>query len=152
MVLSKEFASPLTLELSGSVILKKYFIVIHALAVFAVCYAEIDLAVQLFLFTLVLFHYLFQTRYCFQIIKIVCSNDNEWRLINSLGESTETKLTPMSFLSSWLVILAFKSASGKRQSVLIAFDSLSEASFRQLKVKLTTLRSKDVDKAASHGF
>ena len=138
----KEFASLLTLELRPSAVFNYFWIVVHSLAVFAVVYASIHWYLQIFLLLLLALHFVFQRQAKNQPDKLIWLNGNDWRLYdkNNDDEYTQASLTPMSFLSSWLVILVLETENEKRVNVLVLFDSLDTEIFRRLKVRLTILK------------
>lgn len=139
----KEYASPLTLELSASVVLNAFLIVVHALAVLAVLYAQIDWTVQMIFVVMIGIYFIYQKQSINQSAKLIWFSGNDWHLYLD-GEYTEARLTSMSFHSSWLIILAFKARSGRRVNVPLLYDALDAEVFRRLKVRLTILKPKDL--------
>lgn len=139
----KEYASPLTLELKPSAALNAFLWLIHALATSAVLLAQIHWAVQIIFVALIIIYFNEQKRAVSRYQKLIWFDDNHWHIYAD-GQYTEACLTPMSFHSSWLVILVFKTASGKTVNALLLYDVLDADVFRRLKVRLTILNLKDL--------
>lgn len=137
--MSKEYASPLSLELKSSALLTSFQIAVHIIALIAVLYANLPVIIKLagcILLTVSYRYYQSQTK---KRCRIVWLKDNQWFIYTDDQQVIEAKLTPMSFLANWLVILALKTEEGKRLNFVIPFDALDKHSYRRLKVKLTML-------------
>lgn len=139
--MSKEYATPLILDLKKSSIVNVYQIAVHLLAVFAVLYASISAWLMLVLVVFISLHFFYQKTTSNKFSKIVWLSDNQWNLYRSDEDFSEARLTVMSFLTSWLVILAFKIDDAGRVNVLIPYDMLDAENFRRLKVRLKILKA-----------
>ncbi|MCK5334881.1 MAG: hypothetical protein KAQ67_01900 [Gammaproteobacteria bacterium] len=140
--MSKEYEKPLTLKLHSSAVLKYYLICVHILAVFAVFYATLNTSLQIMSLLFITAYYFYQNNKSDRVKEVVWLQDNNWKLYEQQDTFTEARLTPESFLSSWLVILAFKAESGKRVNILVPYDAVDKESFRRLKLRITILKPK----------
>lgn len=136
----KEYASPLTLELKPSFVLNSYLAIFHLLAVFSIVYADLYWWLQIPMIVFIIVFYFYQASHKKTYKKIVWYTDNDWQLIDDHNNEVSVYLTPMSFCSMRLVILALKTEEGKRINITVAADSLNEEIFRQLKVRLRILK------------
>ena len=84
--------------------------------------------------------FLYQKNKLFRYKKLLWSKENDWVIFDDLDNGVNVRLTPLSFSSSWLVILALRTENNKAVNLLVPYDALSEESFRLLKVKLTILK------------
>ncbi len=66
---------------------------------------------------------------------LVRETTGEWRLHTREGDAQEVTLSPSSYIHPHLIILILQ-AEGKRHTLLLLRDSLSEESFRALSVSL----------------
>ena len=142
--MSKEYATPLTLELKPSPVFKYYLLSLYLLAITAVVYADLHPLIQVFTVLFLVIFYFYQTSRTLRYTKIVWSSGNDWQLYELSLEGIEVHLTPMSFCSSWLVILAFKTEAGKRINITVPYDSLNAEIFRRLKVRLRIIKPKSL--------
>ena len=73
------------------------------------------------------------------IRRLIWQTENQWRLERCNGEILATRLQPSSFMHPWLVVLNLR-VEGRRLpcSLVLARDSLDAATFRRLRVRLTT--------------
>lgn len=138
--MSKEYASPLTLEFNQSKVIRFYLAAIHVLAATALVLSSVSMLLKLLVLALLLISFIFQSNRLYRYKKLIWLNENDWVLFDSLDNEVSVNLTPMSFSSSWLVILALRADNNKIIKLLVPFDALSKGSFRQLKVKLTILK------------
>lgn len=138
----QEYEKLLTLEPKASALLNYYLVIVHLLALFAVWYANINLllAVLLTFFIVIEFSYLKFKSYGNR--KIIWLQNNSWKVYADVESYDEACLTPWSFLSSWLIILVFKTHQGKVISILLPYDTLGKESFRRLKLRLMILKPK----------
>lgn len=146
----KEFASPLTLDLVSSKFLASYLISIHSLAIFAAFYAAIPVAIKFLCFLFISIYFIYQWRRRFLTKKMIWMSANEWLVFDHQGKPNELRLSSLSLLTSWLVILVFKKNDAKKQLVLIPYDSLNKDAFRLLKVRLSILKEKDLKNSSTH--
>ena len=73
------------------------------------------------------------------IRRLIWQAENQWRLELCNGEVLAARLQPSSFMYPWLVVLNLR-VEGRRlpRSLVLARDSLDAATFRRLRVRLTT--------------
>lgn len=64
--------------------------------------------------------------------------NQNWMLMTRIGDKYSGVLLKDSSSSALLVVLNFKIANGKRQSILVFPDSVDKSSFRRLRVYLKT--------------
>lgn len=147
--MSKEYEKPLTLKLHSSAVLYYYLVSVHLLALFAVFYASIPLLIQLLCVGFIVVYYFYLNGKLKPPAKIVWLQENNWQLYDSEITYSEACLTPWSFLTSWVVVLVFKLEAGKKVCVLVPYDALDIEIFRQLKLKLTTLKPKYLRKLST---
>jgi len=150
--LSKEFDSPLTLDLVSSRLLTHYLIVVHVLAIFSVLYTALTPLLMLFALLFIALHFLYQWRQRFRFKKMIWKNGFDWELCDQHDDVSELTLSTISLLSSWLVILCFTNSGGHKQRILLPYDSLDQAAFRLLKARLTVLKSKDLNASTTQDF
>lgn len=112
------------------------------LASFAVFYASLHILIQLLCVGFIVFYFFYLKDKLKPVPQIVWLQENNWQLYNSETTYIGAHLSPWSFLSSWLVVLVFKTEAGKKVSVLVPYDAVDKEIFRQLKLKLTTLKPK----------
>lgn len=140
--MSKEYEKPLTLNLQSSAVLFYYLVSLHVLASFAVFYTSIPILIQLLCVGFIIVHFCSLKDKLKPSSKIVWLQENNWQLYDSETTYVEARLTPWSFLTSWIIVLVFKSETGKKVSILVPYDALDIEIFRQLKLKLTILKPK----------
>lgn len=140
--MSKEFEKPLTLKLNQSLALRRYIVSVYLLSAFSVIVASINPFYQIVLLISLVFLYIYQQRVSLPCSRLIWLQDNDWIAYDSNNIELALRLTPMSFLSSWLVVLAMKGNDGKRVNIIVLFDSVEKEAFRLLKLRLTILKAK----------
>ena len=75
-------------------------------------------------------------RYPDSILQLTWDGDGEWRLLDGRGCLHEARLLPDSYVHPLLVILNFRYADGRRQTMLMMPDSLPRKLWKQLLVRL----------------
>jgi len=138
--LSKEFASPLILEFKHSRVIQLYLISIHFLAILSLLLSALMPYQKAIVLIFIVVSFLYQKNKLFRYKKLLWSKENDWVIFDDLDNGVNVRLTPLSFSSSWLVILALRTENNKAVNLLVPYDALSEESFRLLKVKLTILK------------
>jgi len=138
--LSKEYASPLTLEFQQSHVVWFYLSVVHILAAIALLLSTVVIFFKVIVSMLLLVSFLYQKIKLSRYKELVWLADNDWLLIDATGNESNVHLTSLSFSSSWLVILALRNENNKAINLVLPFDALTKESFRRLKVKLTILK------------
>lgn len=138
--MSKEYASPLILEFKTSKISHFYLLSVHCLAMTGLFYSGLPLILKLLLSLLIIISFFYLKKGEGQVIKAVWLSENDWVIVDRFGTQVASRLTPLSFRCSWLVILSLKTDEGKNISLMIPFDALDPDIFRQLKVKLKLIK------------
>jgi len=138
--LSKEYASPLTLEFKRSKVIQFYLSGIHMLAATAVLISTVAVFIKVIVLVFLLISFVFQKSRSCQYKKLIWLKENDWVLFDASDNEVNANLRPLSFSCSWLVILALRTENNNVINLLVPFDALSKESFRQLKVKLTILK------------
>ena len=142
--MSKEYASPLTLEFKRSNVVLFYLSGIHTLAVIALLLSTISILLIVIVLVLLFISFVYQKSRLFQYKKVIWQQENDWVLFDSSGNETNAHLTSLSFSCSWLVILVLRDDNKKSINLLVPFDALNKESFRQLKVKITILKPEEL--------
>ncbi|CAB1276605.1 protein YgfX [Candidatus Nitrosacidococcus tergens] len=137
------YATPLYLNLSPSKILELYLVFIHSIALAALSF--LDFSWQLHIVILILIGVsLFKSikRYAFlsyldSITQLIWEQKDTWCLVQKNGISYTGELLANSFISTYLVILNFKTASSWQPIyVILLKDNVNQTSFRKLRVRL----------------
>ena len=136
----KESEKTLTLEPLRSNILLYFLLTLHLTALFAVFYANLHIGFQLLAVAFLFIHYSWYVFSANKPAKLVWLRKNKWQIYYSSHQMIEARLTPLSFLSSWLVILVLKGETGRSITLVLAQDSLEKEQFRRLKVRMRTLK------------
>ena len=140
--MSKEYVTPLILELKPSAVYRFYLTFIYLLAAIAVVYADLFLLFQVSVVLFLIIFWFIQIRRAIPYPRLIWSGRNSWQLYKSERECVELHLTPMSFCASWLVILALETEANEKINITILPDSLDAEIFRQLRVRLRILKPK----------
>jgi len=138
--LLKEYETTLTLEPLRSNLLLYFLLSLHLTALFAVFYADLHIGFQLLAVTLLFIHYSWYIFSANKPARLLWLRKNEWQIYYSSHVMIEARLSPLSFLSSWLVILVFKADTGRSVTVVLPHDGLEKEQFRQLKLRMVTLK------------
>lgn len=146
-------AIPLFLALKPSRILRTLTVSCHLLAVIAVFLSTVPLLVQLTLCIAITISLCYNHRQDSREQFLIWRAGNRWVIeiaptaaydeadqdTGSTDTATDTataELKSIDFFSRWLVILTLRTATGRSAKYVIAFDALSENTFRLLRVRL----------------
>ena len=138
----KEYEKPLTLEPHSSHLLKSYLLTVHVLSLCAVIYASIGFFLKVLCIAFIVLHFYYLIKKLNRSLKVIWLDENNWRLFNNKNIYIAAYLTPWTFMSSWLVILVFKTEYGKTVSVCLPYDAVDNERFRSLKQRITILKPK----------
>ena len=133
--MSAKYATPLHLEFKRSLVFALYIPGIFFITLFSIYLLPIMLAIKIALVIICSLGCIQAYRTQNTIQGMVWQENNYW-LLHTDKASIAAELTDSSFATAWLVILHFKTETGRRCSRLIAYDSLDDNLFRQLKVRL----------------
>jgi hypothetical protein len=122
-----------------SQILLKWLIFIHALAAFACVANALPWIYQLTTLMMVGGSVFFNLR-CyytqFQPYQLKCSEDFVWSIAERNNDFQTIHILPSSVITTLLIALQYQLESGKKQSLVILKDALSETDYRKLVVTL----------------
>lgn len=142
--MSREYAVPLSLNPYASQQLKRVLFALYSVALFPVFLSHLDILVKALLCAGLMVSYrheINKTRFAFTLL---WQKENQWIVQAANSEPQMASLSPMSFYISWLVVLVLKLESGANKVVVLPYDALEAQSFRQLKIRLTLLKLKDL--------
>jgi len=74
------------------------------------------------------------------IVGLSCHDDNTWQLFERGGQKHWAFLSGASTRWAWLSVLRFSLEGGKQRSVVVFCDALDPGIYRQLLMKLATIR------------
>lgn len=72
------------------------------------------------------------------IVRIACSPEGRWSIANRAGQRAEAELMGDSTVLSWLLILNFRTAEGRRRTRVLLGDEAEPASLRRLRARLAS--------------
>jgi len=143
---STRFAIPFRGALKGSLLLAIALIFIHGGALFWLFSFVLPLWVKFVVAPVIIGSALQQLR-CHLLQKgkravtgLEWDGGDEWQLQMAQGQSISARLLGSSFVSPWLIVLNFKTATSRRLlPVIIMADTIDSTSFRRLTSKLRRL-------------
>lgn len=111
-------------------------LVLHGLAIAAVCIAFIPWPVKTVLVTAIVAGLCINGYEALKSRQIIWRAGNRWFIDTEKNQSSAAKLTAINFLSRWLVIISLKEENQRAKKYIIPFDATNADSYRLFRVRL----------------
>jgi hypothetical protein len=133
--MSRLYATPLVLEIFPSRLHHILLVNIQALVATSILFLSWDLPLRLLCVVIILSLHYYLLRRSTSCRHLVWQSGNGW-LLTINNETIHATLLQESLVTSWLIILLFRTEPGRSLSVLIWADSVHADTFRKLRVRL----------------
>ncbi len=135
----KKYEKILIFRVNSSSLLLYGLIVFHALAIVAVALTGLLISIQILLdFVIIVSLYFYSQKefYNKNGIRLRYSSSYGWAISINNSEFIPLTLLPSTVISSYLLVLHFKTDKSKKKTIFIVSDSMNKTDFRKLLVTL----------------
>lgn len=140
--MSNAFLQPLIIDYHMSRGVWIYLLLLHILAMIALWYSHLHLAISLPASLVVLGSLVWRSRQrrnsaqCRPVHQVILDSENHWWLRLHEAGDRRLGLLPGSFVHPWIIIMRFVDEAKVRYTLILCHDNLDAATLRRLRVRL----------------